>query len=210
MPSWRPIDGVYAVEHIAPQDECLFLMERDPDATYENQAKSHISNFQSHHTPSRSSFRESSCRQFADDLSLPIGDLLDKHGGRGNVGLAFLPTSKLIGSDAYDDRFEIVCRILVKRFEGRLFWERPIVNLKARGAVKQRSGRRDKAYVDRIKQNYKWLGFEGDIGLLLVIDDVITSGGQFKAFKELVSSHHPALTMVGMFWARTRSTQVLA
>ena len=88
--------------------------------------------------------------------------------------------------------------------------EQPLATLKEREAVKQIAHRRDRVYVDQIKQNYKWLGFEREIKLLLVIDDVITSGGQFKAFKESIANHRPKMAMVGLFWARTRSTQTIA
>jgi predicted amidophosphoribosyltransferase len=38
---------------------------------------------------------------------------------------------------------------------------------------------------------------------LILIDDVITTGAQFRAYKNLVLAHHGDVEVIGLFWGKT-------
>ena len=54
-----------------------------------------------------------------------------------------------------------------------------------------------------IKNNTKWNGFSGNIvETVIIIDDVLTTGALFKAWKEIIQSNEPKVKrVIGFFWA---------
>jgi orotate phosphoribosyltransferase len=52
------------------------------------------------------------------------------------------------------------------------------------------------------KSTLEWVGFNNDQNLIILIDDVITSGASFKACQQLIFENSPHTTVVGVFWAR--------
>ena len=55
-----------------------------------------------------------------------------------------------------------------------------------------------------IQSNYRWYGLKkNDVNKNILIDDVITSGSHFKAYKNFLSAHSPQSKVTGLFWALT-------
>ena len=53
-------------------------------------------------------------------------------------------------------------------------------------------GHRDSSYVQWIKSGWRWNGFCQPITaqtILMIVDDVITSGGQYEAFKQMIQAN---------------------
>ena len=55
---------------------------------------------------------------------------------------------------------------------------------------------------DEIIRSLKWNG-PCDGQHLILIDDVITTGDQFKACQKLAQENSPSLSVIGVFWAKT-------
>jgi len=57
---------------------------------------------------------------------------------------------------------------------------------------------------DIIYNSLVWKGFKNPPpDVLIVIDDVITTGGHFAAYKRMLLENHPNTRVIGMFWALT-------
>lgn len=208
-PRWKRVGKNHAVEHIDPgTDICFFLMNYEPSVSYdESEAKSLILNFKALSrgpiSERQKPYRDNACRRFANDLEPLVKDLLSDLGD-GNAAITFIPTSTLPGDDGYDDRLETVCRFVVEKFQPRLSLVTPTVSKAGRSPVSKSGGRRGPAYIAAISDNLSWQGFEAEPNLLIVIDDVVTSGGQFKAIKNLVLENaSQSIVVVGIFWAMT-------
>ena len=209
MFSWKRIGKNHAIEHIDPEeDSCFFLMNYEPSVSYEDSranslifslkalSRGSISEGQRH-------YRDKACRQFATDLEPLIGGLLKRLNGEGVAALTFIPTSKLPNDEGYDDRLEIVCHLILGKFP-ELSLVGPVINKAARDPASTSGGRRGPEYVARIRDNFSWQGFAVIPKLLIVVDDVVTSGGQFKALKSFVLENAPQhITVVGLLWAMT-------
>ena len=79
--------------------------------------------------------------------------------------------------------------------------EEPVVTKLSRVATHLSS---DRPKPNEIKETYQWNGFQNQPNeYLYLVDDVITTGAQFRAYKDLVLEHHPDLKILGVFWAKT-------
>ena len=99
----------------------------------------------------------------------------------------------------------MVCAKLKKEFQNQLSFHFPIEVIHSR-AQSSRSGHvRDEKYIAELKKSFSWIGFplkEPDI--LIIIDDVITTGAQFRAYKEflLENIQKKPERIIGLFWAK--------
>ena len=205
---WQKVGESSVVEHINPEkDTCFFLMNYEPGISYENsEANDRISNFKAYARPlfddAQQPHRAKACQQFVADLEVPISQMLADP-SVGTIGLAFVPTSKSRDSVDYDDRFEVVCRQIESKFKPSLSFLMPVVAKTDRAPASQAGGRRDSHYVEKNKANLIWRGFGNNPPeILVIIDDVVTSGGQFRAFSDLVIENSPQpIAVIGLFWA---------
>lgn len=120
--------------------------------------------------------------------------------------IAFIPSSKTRTDPQYDPRFDLLGEELTKLYP-LIAIEEPIVVRESREATHFQTGQRRR--VEDYLSNYQWVGFKKvPEGRLVVIDDVLTSGAHFKAYKILVNQHHPDIEVFGLFWAIARSQSV--
>lgn len=129
-------------------------------------------------------------QEFAKELADFIPD---------NGVLAFMPTSKISSDSDFDERFELLkVELSLKRSDVVLI--EPII-LKANVDASHLGGSRDPK---SIKESYQFTGFSHPIpSHLFVIDDVISSGGHFKAYKNLILDNYENIQVDGVFWALT-------
>ena len=112
--------------------------------------------------------------------------------------VACIPCSKCRSDPHYDPRVEWILEALQKRREIRT--ERPIERVISAQSMHSGGDR----HPDLIYECLGWKGFEGDPpDMIILIDDVITSGASFKACQRLILEHHRAMEVCGLFWART-------
>ena len=109
-----------------------------------------------------------------------------------------VPSSKAKNDPEYDNRFEDLFEELKK--------SRPNLNIEWPIEIKQTiksthlSGDRDP---ETFKQNCFWKGFRKDHPkILIVFDDVLTTGGHFKAVSDFLKKNGYKGEIVGVFWAR--------
>jgi HAD superfamily hydrolase (TIGR01662 family) len=57
-----------------------------------------------------------------------------------------------------------------------------------------------------LEANLEWTGpIASDAKSIFILDDVITSGGHFKAYKNLINKYAPGIEVTGVFWTAQRN-----
>jgi len=116
------------------------------------------------------------------------------------VHIAAMPTSKVEHDPEYDDRL-IRALAAAKKRKPPLMVHRPIGRSASSAKAKSGSGSRNPA---AIIQDLTWLGFDGaEPEWFFLFDDVITTGGHFKACVQLTAQHCPKVKVAGLFCAKT-------
>jgi hypothetical protein len=115
------------------------------------------------------------------------------------TGMAPAPTSKTDDHAEYDDRLVRTVE-LAAQYNTGISIHRPIA-IRQTVAPSHAGGTRDP---EAIYANFRWLGFNGDPpATLIVVDDVITSGAHYRAYKRMVREHHEGISVIGVFWGKT-------
>jgi predicted amidophosphoribosyltransferase len=179
---------------LAADDKCHFVYEYYPNQGYSaGPGNQLVSNFKIEPTsPSyqkRKTFKNRAAWQFAEDL----GSFLPK-----GVAVCFVPTSKQPGHAQYDPRFEIVARRL-GNIRPDVSFVNPISMTVSHQSV-HTGGDRDE---ELFRSYLEWVGFVAGTTNLVVVDDVITTGGHFKACQSLIRENAPGVNVTGAFWAVT-------
>jgi len=128
--------------------------------------------------------------QLADELSgiLPQGAII-----------CTIPTSQPRGSEEYDPRFDMLVERL-KTLRPDIKIEEPIT-CRQGGTPAHHGGTRTPSI---LKGNFEWSGFAGSAPeTIFQIDDVLTTGGHFRACKEMIAEHCPDTKVVGLFFCKT-------
>lgn len=115
-----------------------------------------------------------------------------------------IPTSKSPDDINYDCRFEEMITHLTNYDDINICYEKPIILKESVKSVSAEGGERNPAL---IYTNYKFKGFKNNTPkMLCVIDDVVTSGAHFVAYRDLLLKKCPTIKIIGLFWARTIQT----
>lgn len=199
---WKKIDP--ALQFPPPSqlnltvDECWYAREYKSGGGYAASAGNNlISNFKKPVSYCANAnvwgHKVSAAKQFALEVSQLFGG--------NSFALAIIPQSKAKTDPLYDPRFDDFLRELV-RLAPNVVVEEPITITHSVSSSSTQGGSRS---ISQIQAHYNWAGFRGNVlpSILIVIDDVITSGGHFKAYKSFVHQHHPEVRVVGLFWAMT-------
>lgn len=200
MPNiWKRIDIQDAVENIPaflkPDDECYYARDYIPrggwDASEANRLMENFKKEPSKKNTAEWHWKQVAVNQLADELTpiLPRDSTVFS-----------IPSSKLKTDPEYDPRFDMLFDRL-----GILKWNvnvtEPIICKASQVAVHLGGASRNP---DDIKDNYQWKGFEDDCPEeVYIIDDVITSGGHFRACKEIVQENCPETSVIGIFFCKT-------
>ena len=195
--------------HIEDDDLCFHLMEWLKGGGYkDSEANSVILNFKNKPQAKGSNprfYKDRAIKQFAQDLKRPIEKIAEKHSEK-SIFVSFIPTSVPKEDEDYDDRFERVCHFLKEQIlqnTDNIFFEQPIIVNKKRKRSSQGGRFRGDEYVKKIKESFKWKGFSSEPDVVIIFDDVVTTGAQFKACKELMAENlQKKPTLIGLFWAK--------
>lgn len=191
---WKKIDVTDDIRpSLCKDDECYYAREFIVGGGYEaSPANQLILNYKievKHKNTNRWQYKEKAINKFATELSSVIG---------GECMISYIPTSKGKEDPNYDPRLEETCKIAVQ-MNRYLRFEEPII-LKNNVLASHSGGSRN---VGEIYASYQWQGFkENPLNYIIVIDDVITQGSHYKAYKKLLHEHYPNIKIAGFFWTK--------
>lgn len=212
MTKWKKIyPDTDTLPHIKESDKCGHLMEYIKGGGYKaSKTNDLILNFKKSYYNSdgekKSSIelghKEEAIRKFADDLY----ELLKNSPQEKLVNISFIPTSKSKQDPEYDDRFKLVCKKLSERFKGdtRFLFKNPIEILNSRVQSSRTNEFRGEEYIQKLKNNFSWVWSHSKRpDIFLVLDDVINTGAQFRAYSGFVleNMQNPP-QIIGLFWAK--------
>ncbi len=197
--------NIRTFRHIDPDDNCFHLMEWIKGGSYkDSEANSRILNFKNPPKAQGSNLRyykDKAIKQFAKDLYCPIESIIKKYQEE-SICVSFIPSSVSSSDGEYDDRFEKICALLCKKFS-KIHCEQAIRVTESRNKSAQGGKPRDDEYVEKIKQSFTWDGFSHTPSAIIIFDDVITTGLQFKAYKKLIRENlNNDPIIIGLFWAK--------
>lgn len=204
---WKKISDNYVARHVENKDNCFYLMEYKPGAgPKHSKANSRIYNIKANKkdpaNEKRLLFIKKAIQEFAGDLKIFLKYLLENNPSA-KIGITFIPSSKTTDDSDYNHNLELVCDELKTLFKDKLHVEHPIQNKKSRYQSSKSNKERDSLHINDLKRNFKWVGFSQELDILIIFDDVIVTGSQFKAFKEFMLENmnkDNALIIYGLFW----------
>tara|TARA_B100000315_G_scaffold236460_1_gene252229 strand:+ start:5914 stop:6519 length:606 start_codon:yes stop_codon:yes gene_type:complete len=196
---WKIIEktvGTDFPQHLDDTDKCYYARDYISQGGYQSsETNDLISNFKKSTDRKNKPewhYKKIAIERFATELSLVIRD---------KMSITCIPSSKCTTDPDYDFRLEETLLHLKEK--------KPLINIEYPLKVSQTTlashlgGSRD---ISTIYANLKWDGFTTPPEkLIILIDDVITSGAHFKACKKKFLEHHPGIEVLGLFWAKTVS-----
>lgn len=195
---WRSIDQTNRPIYLSESDKCYYYMDYQARGGHSSSnSNSLISNFKK--DPRYKG--QAPWRYKLDAVNLFAKNLIELFGNDRELMISFIPGSKKKDDLEYDERFDLLKEALLE-LNPRLKFEEPIVVKSSREATHVSDKRLKPA---EIKETYNWQGFSGTVEAqhLILIDDVITTGAQFRAYSEMVLEHHENLDIYGIFWGKS-------
>lgn len=195
MGVWRRIDVEVGPKpyFLESGDECYYAREYISEGGYEaSEANQLISNFKK--DPSKKGtgqwyYKQRDATRFAQELAAFIPN---------NCWISIIPTSKPSDHAEYDPRFDMMLETLQDR--------RPDLSVTApifRAIPCQSLHKGGHRNILKAMSTMGWRGFKKDPPHLILIDDVITCGTNFKACQRILQQFCPKLEVYGVFWTRT-------
>lgn len=197
-PRWIEIDHVtIQLYHLADVDKCYFAREYVSGGGYSaSEANQLILNFKKprdrSHLPEYK-YKAQAIAQFAAELAdfLPRG-----------ATVAAMPTSKCRDDLDYDDRLiQTLTAVAARRADITCA---DLLTVKRSLNPAHSGGPRGPG---TLLQNLLWIGPTDPLPMIMLVDDVIGSGGHFRACKQAVLEHWPQCQVMGAFWARAVDEQ---
>lgn len=207
--SWTFIDRVEKEGLLlSGSDSCYYYLVHTPGGYTASKANSRIANFKK--DPKFRGdrivwgYKLREIEKFADDVSafLIYGKIADIVELFGDAAIAPMPTSKPKSHPEYDDRLPALCRLVANRV-GNITFEDPF-DMAYEVTPSHAGGSRN---VEQLKRAIVFNGISSDTNILILVDDVITTGAHFVACKEIVERFYPNIMIIGLFLSRHRSDQ---
>jgi hypothetical protein len=194
---WTAIDDLTELPppHLPPEDQCVYARVYRPGQSYGggpgNQAIYNLKMRPSVKTenPKQWYYRERAVQQFATELFQIVDD--------GTVVIRALG-SKPISHPEYSDAIEQALAVLV-RLNHSVRIEAPVVLTQELPSAKLGGIRNPWS----LREYYEWVGFQQVPRSTVIVDDVVTTGGHYRALRDIIAEHHPGIELSGAFWART-------
>ena len=192
-PRWIEVDHVAVrLYHLTDADKCYFAREYVSRGGYTASATNQlILNFKKprdrRHLPEYK-YKALAITQFATELA----DFLPR-----NTNVAAMPTSKCRIDVDYDDRLiQTLTEVVSRRTDITCV---DLLTIKRSLDPAHSGGPRGPAI---LHENLEWIGPTGPLPSIMLVDDVLGSGGHFSACKQVVLEHWPQCHVMGAFWAR--------
>jgi hypothetical protein len=193
---WREIDATNRPHYLSHDDKCFFFMDYKARGGFNSSpANNRIDNFKKppkHRGQAAWDYKLIAIGQFAQDLSILFQD-------NEELTIAFIPSSKPSNHPEYDERFDLL-KDKLSSLRPKFRFVAPVKITSERSAAHLLESRSSPAFYKSI---FEWVGLEPIPSSLILIDDVITTGAQFRAYKDFVLQHHPEVAVFGVFWGKT-------
>jgi hypothetical protein len=192
---WKKIDIVENPPfYLETDDLCYYARDYISKGGYAaSEANGLISNFKkdiSKKGTNQWRYKVNAAYQFADELS----KVLPK-----DSCISFLPTSKCCDDGDFDPRFEMT-EARLKTIRPDIIVEWPIRRKQTASPAHFGTAKRK---IQSVYDDLEWVGFSVEQKCVVLIDDVITCGTNFKACQRLIRENTQGVTILGLFWART-------
>lgn len=197
---WKKIDRVGVEEfpyYLDDNDECYFARDYLPGRGYAaSESNDLINNFKKPiDRKGRPEWRYKvlAIERFAYELSMALPDDFD-----GIV--TCIPSSTRKDDPQYDSKLDETLSIL-KRLKPNIQIEYPI-SIASSVIPSHLGGQKRRPEV--IYANLNWEGLRGNSDVILLVDDVITTGAHFKACQKIIKENCPQIRVIGLFWAKAK------
>lgn len=201
MSLWKKIDRIGVQNYpycLTEEDACIFAKDYKPGGGFTaSDDNNDISNFKKemkHKNTPAWKYKLNAIKKFASDINF-IPNL-------SNYELCGIPPSKLHSHEEYDPRIKQTLEVLKVL--------NPDINVVELFGIKNNRQSAHTGGSRNIAENYEnlvWRGIEVNSNNIILIDDVITSGSQFKACKQMIIENIPTATVYGLFWGKTSWSQ---
>ncbi|MFC2015024.1 hypothetical protein ACFLUP_03430 [Chloroflexota bacterium] len=197
---WMRIDMVEnPPSYLVPDDVCYYARDYTTEGGFSaSVANNLINNFKKEKRTQGTlewKYKEGAVTQLAREISITLPD---------GATVCSIPPSKSRDDPDFDPRYDMLFAQVLKGGR-KIVVEEPVVCIASTGKAHKGEISRDP---NDIITNYQWDGFKGPVPeVLYVIDDVISSGGHFRAFQALVHKHYPTIEIVGLFFGKTVRVQ---
>ena len=190
---WTKFDILDQPVRLAFDDDCYYARDYISHARYDaSDGNNLVSNFKKP-VSTKGTYqwphKLRAIEQFAKELRELIAD---------GAVVAAIPTSKCRTDAEYDSRLDDVLAHL-HQLNPAIRIECPIDRHTTAQALHLGGSRT----IDDVAATLQWNGFQTVPGAIVLIDDIITCGTNFKACQRLIQQKHPGLKVHGAFWART-------
>lgn len=209
--SWTRIDAALARKLlIGPDDFCYYYLVRTPGGYDASSANSMIANFKKDlerfgKRPEVMRYKD----QAIEDLSCALGDFLN---GPYMQTLAMaaapallvpMPTSIPRTHEFYDYRLDALCDKAALQTRG--INARRAFDVRYRMESSHTGGTRS---ISDLRGAITFSGFSQVPGMVILVDDVITTGSHYVVCRDLVRARYPNTLVIGLFLAIHRSDKI--
>lgn len=199
--NWSTLDGIQNQPYYIDDEDlenCFFAVEYISKGGYSaSEANNLVSNFKK--PMDRKGKEEWKFKLKAiDDFGHMISNILTDE----EYVISDMGTSKSESDPEYDPRLIQTIRKL-KKIKPNVIYD-PLFSIKKGMPSSSRGNNRLRP--DDILKHLTWEGFSDnndDLGEVVIIDDVITTGAHFKACKSLINRYYPDMVVYGIFLAKT-------
>ena len=192
---WKKIDESHAfLSHVGKDDYCFYAREYKISEGYQGgETNSLVLNFKKKPAQKNTAswdYRVKAVRKFASEIKTI--EFTKKH------TIIAIPESCKKGDLGYTNRFEDLFAEL--NGNAHLEFDFPIQNENTVPSAHSGKGSRDP---NKIIQNYSFKGFKagGSPENIIILDDVITTGSQYRAVCNLLRNNNCTGDIIGLFWA---------
>lgn len=202
---WSLVDGIerWSRYNLEDNDVCYYLLTRHSGSYSDSETNSRINNFQKdperfRDRPDVLYYKDREIDRFSMELARLVCALAEEVPG---VCLVPMPTSRPEADESYDDRLVRLCRktVSICRERGIERVSAPnVLHAMERTRKSKAGGSRDPA---TLAKNIRFDGLECDLGLIVLVDDVLTTGAHFAACKGLIRAGGEGAGIVGAFLA---------
>lgn len=191
---WKRVDALHDLPHLAEEHIVFFAREYKIRGGYSaGETNQLILNFKKVGNKRGSTewhYRELAVERFANELYALLNEV--------PCSIMAVPTSKAPTDPQYTNRFEDLFACLSSRLPQANF-ECPLA-LPATVLSAHAGGQRLPA---ELAKQYDWLGLKNaNAELMVVVDDVLTTGGHFRAVHDCLRANGFRGAIVGACWAR--------
>lgn len=191
-------------------DVCYYYLVRTSGGFTESEANSRVANFKKKpeewkHNPTVWRYKIAEIARFADDVVtlLSRDDFRLMLNSFSNVAITPMPTSKPKNHKHYDSRLDDMCNLICNRIS--CVHLEDVFDIKHEVPPAHRGGSRN---ITDLCLNMEFGGFYELNDLVILVDDVLTTGSHYVACRDMIRSNYPNVRIMGLFLAIHRSDYV--